>query len=291
MNSLTPLIFMLDQKEDNVIMNIDSNSKQENQINTGNDSYIADIANCYIKKNPCATVTTQAETITEEIDVIPTVICAGNVVIKLPVVLAETNITIPIEATITIDEVAMEIKRTKKNVFLTQSRLIPFSQDSRTGTGILFISGFIRKNIEYATQECPVGTSVNVCGDIRHCTVEVPFNFTTRVTFLRPPIFNENTTLSELEFFTDKLEGCDSCADPVFGRNYCDQSFFLTEFFNEKPYVELVRADVTEVDIHTNPTSNCQTSTEQRFTQLTQKMVVNLTLKVLQNQQVRIAAV
>ena len=272
-------------------MNIDSNSKQENQINTGNDSYIADIANCYIKKNPCATVTTKAETITEEIDVIPTVICAGNVVIKLPVVLAETNITIPIEATITIDEAAMEIKRTKKNVFLTQSRLIPFSQDSRTGTGILFISGFIRKNIEYATQECPVGTSVNGCGDIRHCTVQVPFNFTTRVTFLRPSIFNENTTLSELEFFTDKLEGCDSCADPVLGRNYCDQSFFLTEFFNEKPYVELVRADVTEVDIHTNPTSNCQTSTEQRFTQLTQKMVVNLTLKVLQNQQVRIAAV
>ncbi|MBW9157463.1 hypothetical protein G9F71_005810 [Clostridium sp. FP2] len=272
-------------------MNIDSKLNQENQINTGNDSYIADIADCCLKNNHCVTVTTQAETITEEIDVIPTVICPGNTVVKLPVVLAETKIIIPVEATITFDQVVMEIKRTKKNVFLTQSRLIPFSQDSRTGTGILFIAGFVRKNIEYATQTCPSGTSTNVCGDIRHCTVQVPFNFTTRVTFLRPPVFNENTTPSEIEFFTDKLEGCDNCTDSVLGRNPCDQSFFITEFYNEKPYVELVRADVTEVDIHTNPTSNCETSTEQRVTQLTEKVVINLTLKVLQNQQVRVTAV
>ena len=44
-----------------------------------------------------------------------------HIVVKIPVVLAETNITIPVEATITLDQVAMEIKRIKKNVFLTQS--------------------------------------------------------------------------------------------------------------------------------------------------------------------------
>ena len=241
--------------------------------------------------DPCATVTTQAESITEQIDVTPMVICPGPVVIKIPVVLAETNITIPVEATITLDQVAMEIKRIKKNVFLTQSRLIPFSQDSQTGTGILFIAGFVRKNIEYATQTCPVGTSVNVCGDVRHCTVEVPFNFTTRVTFLRHPVFNSNTTSSELEFFSDKIKGCDVCADPILGRNPCDQSFFFTEYFNEKPYVELVRADITEIDIHTNPILNRNTPTEQKFTQLTEKIVVNLTLKVLQNQQVMVTGI
>ena len=270
-------------------MNIDSKSSQGNEINMSNNTHIDDVEGCF--NRPCATVTIQAETITEEIDVTPTVICAGNVVVKLPVVLAETNITIPIEATITLDQAAIEIKRIKKNVFLTQSRLIPFSQDSRNGTGILFVAGFVRKNIEYATQTCPSGTGVNVCGDIRQCTVQVPFNFTTRVTFLRLPVFDENTIPSEMQFVTDKLEGCDNCADPVLGRNPCDQSFFFTEFYNEKPYVELVKADVTEIDIHTNPNSDCKNSTEQRFTQLTEKIVVNLTLKVLQNQQVRIAAV
>ncbi|MBZ9606781.1 hypothetical protein G9F73_002875 [Clostridium estertheticum] len=274
-------------------MNINYKSNQENQENqenqiTSNDSYTAA---CCTPSHPCATVTTQAESITEQMDVKPIVIKDGPVVVKVPVVLAETNITIPVEATITLDQVAMEIKRIKKNVFLTQSRLIPFSQDSRHGTGILFIAGFVRKNIEYATQTCPIGTSVNVCGDIRHCTVEVPFNFTTRVTFLKKPVFNENTTPSELEFFTDKIQDCDVCSDPVIGRNPCDQSFFFTEYFNEKPYVELVRADVTEIDIHTNPTSNCQTPIEQKFTKLTEKIVINLTLKVLQNQQVRVTAI
>ncbi|MGV8984649.1 CsxC family protein [Clostridium sp.] len=269
-------------------MDINYKSNSENQTNV---DYTAVCSTSSNLVDPCATVVTQTESMTEQINVIPSVIDAGPVVIKIPVVLVETNITIPVEATITLDRVAMEIKRIKKNVFLTQSRLIPFSQDSRVGTGILFIAGFVRKNIEYATQTCPIGTSVNVCGDIRHCTVEVPFNFTTRVTFLRPPVFQANTTPSELEYFTDKIQGCDTCSDPVLGRNPCDQSFFFTEYFNEKPYVELVRADVTEIDIHTNSSSNCVTPIEQRFTQLTEKIVINLTLKVLQNQQVRVTAI
>ncbi|WP_458339800.1 DUF7852 domain-containing protein, partial [Clostridium perfringens] len=64
--------------------------------------------------------------------------------------MAELNITIPVEATIKLDKEATEIKRIRKNVFLTQSRVIPFSEDCRPDTGILFIAGFIRKNIEYA---------------------------------------------------------------------------------------------------------------------------------------------
>ncbi|WP_346905902.1 CsxC family protein [Clostridium sp.] len=253
----------------------------DNKINTNNNTCVT---------NPCATVTTQAQSLTEQIPVTPIVIAPGPAVVKVPVVLAETNITIPVEAIITLDQPAIEIKRIRKNVFLTQSRLIPFSQEDGFGTGILFIAGFIRKNIEYATETCRTAETPNVCGDIRQCTVEVPFHFTTRIDFLRPPIFVENTTPSELEFFTDKLQGCDVCADPVIGRNPCDQSLFFREFFNEKPFTELVRADIAEVDIHTNPTSSCTTPTEQTFTEITEKAVVNLTLKVLQEQQVEITA-
>lgn len=238
----------------------------------------------------CAEVKTQKQSLTEQVAVTPTVITPGPAVVKIPVVLAEVNVTIPVEAIIKLDQPAIEIKRIRKNVFLTQSRIIPFSQDNRPGTGILFIEGFIRKNIEYATQTCYSPRNPNVCGDIRHCTVEVPFHFTTRITFVRQPNFIENTTPSELEFFTDKRKSCDACADPVIGRNTCDQSFFFTEFFNEKPFTELVRADIAEVDIHTDPYLNCETPTEQRFTKLTEKVVVNLTLKVLQNQQVRVTA-
>ncbi len=238
----------------------------------------------------CAEVKTQKQSLTEQVAVAPHVIANGPAVVKIPVVLAEVNVTIPVEATITLDKPAIEIKRIRKNVFLTQSRIIPFSQDDRPGTAILFIEGFIRKNIEYATQTCYTPRTPNVCGDIRHCTVEVPFHFTTRITFIRQPIFIENTTPSELEFFTDKRKSCDVCADPVIGRNTCDQSFFFTEFFNEKPFTELVKADIAEVDIHTDSHLNCETPTEQKFMKLTEKVVVNLTLKVLQNQQVRVTA-
>jgi hypothetical protein len=260
----------------------DNKINTNNKINTDNNTCVT---------NPCATVTTLAQSLTEQIPVTPIVIAPGPAVIKVPVVLAEVNITIPVEAIITLDQPAMEIKRIRKNVFLTQSRLIPFSQDDRPGTGILFIAGFIRKNIEFATETCMTSGTPNFCGDIRQCTVEVPFNFTTRVTFIRQPIFVENTTPSELEFFTDELHGCDVCADPVIGRNPCDQSLFFREFFNEKPFTELVRADIAEVDIHRNPTSSCTAPTEQRFTEITEKAVVNLTLKVLQNQQVEVTAI
>ena len=253
----------------------------DNKINTNDCKTAVDI---------CATVTSQVQSLTKQIPITPDVIKSGPVFVKIPVILSELNITIPVEATITLDQPAIEIKRIRKNVFLTQSRIIPFSQDNKPDTGILFIAGFIRKNIEYATQTCRTAGTPNVCGDIRHCTVEVPFNFTTRITFIREPIFVENTTPSELEFFTDKLKGCDTCSDPVIGRNPCDQSSFFTEFFNEKPFTELVKADITEIDIHTNPIFKCETPTEQTFTKITEKVVVNLTLKVLQKQQVKITA-
>ncbi|PRR78881.1 hypothetical protein CLLI_12200 [Clostridium liquoris] len=268
------ILLSVDKKEDNFMNNND----------------FEDSACCISPEhNICSSVTTSNEPLTEQICVPPAVISAGPVFVKIPVVLAESNITIPVHATITLDQPAIEIKRIRKNVFLTEARLVPFSQDNRPGTGIVFIEGFVRKNIEFATQTCQNG--VNICGDIRQCTVQVPFSVTTRVRFFRQPVFTENTTPSEMEFFTDKLKSCDICADNVIGRNPCDQSFFVTEFFNEKPFVELVKADIAELDIHKNPTSTCHNPTEQTFTQITEKLAINLTFKVLQNQQVELTAI
>ena len=77
----------------------------------------------------CAEVETECGCICEQECVNPTVIPCGDVFVKIPVVLAETEVTIPIEAIIKLDKDAIEIKRIKKNVFLTQCRLIPFSDD------------------------------------------------------------------------------------------------------------------------------------------------------------------
>ena len=288
--------------EDNNINddNIKNSSYGSLEINNDNEGLNKDNTNasecvetCHESVDPCEIAIDQVESLTEQVSVTPAIILPEPAFVKSTVVLAETNTTILVNATITWDEAIMEIKRIKNNVFLTQSRIISFCQGDQFSTGILFIAGFIRKNIEYATSTCAIAQTPNACGDIRHCTVEVPFNCTTRINFIRSPIFLKNIISSGLEFFTERLQGCDVCSDLVIGRNPCDQSSSLNEFFNEKPFTELVRADVAEVDIHTQitPPLSCKIPVELMSTQLTEKVVVNLTLKVLQKQQIRVTAI
>ncbi|CAB1244914.1 CsxC family protein [Clostridium sp. MT-14] len=265
-------------------------SGQKNEVYTDNTSN--NLAYNQNNDKSCAIVTAKTEGMCDQIRVKPDVIPYGDTFVKIPVILAETNITIPVEATITLDKEAIEIKRIKKNVYLTQCRLIPFSQDKKSDTGILYISGFVRKNIEYATEKCISSDKKNICGDIRHCTVKVPFNCTTRVKFIRKPFFRSNPNSQELQYFTDSLKSCDVCADPIIGRNPCDQNFTTTEIFNEKPFCELVKSCITEVDIHKCPVpvngKLYGSPMEQEFRTFTEKIVIDLTLKVLQKQQVRI---
>ena len=278
--------------------NIKNNSYSSLEINNDNEVLNKENTNdfecveaCHKSVEQCEIATDQVESLNEQISITPTVITPESVFVKIPVVLAEANTTILIEANITLDQEVMEIKRIKNNIFLTQSRIMSLCQDDSLGTGILFIAGFIRKNIEYVTKACTIAPTPNVCGNIRHCTVEVPFNFTTRITFLRSPIFVENTNSSELEFLKDGIQGCDVSSEPVIRRNSCDQSSLVTEYFNEKPFTELVRADIAEVNIRANSTLSHKIPIELMFTQITEKVVVNLTLKVLQIQQLKVGKI
>lgn len=209
-----------------------------------------------------------------------------GVYVKFPVILAETNITITVEDTITLNEEIKEIKEIRKNVFLTQSRLIPFSSSTiDPNSGILFINGFIRNSIEYETQTYTSVETVSTCGDIKHCTFEVPFNFTTRISFLRAPIFIKNTITSELEFVNDSNQIDDIYANSVIGCNPCEQCLMFTEVFNDNPFVELVKATFIEVDINKNLIFINESIPEEKITKITEKIIVNLILRVLQKQQ------
>ena len=223
--------------------------------------------------------------------VIPKTIEAGLFVAKIPVLLSEAKITIPIMAELKLEERAIEIKRIKKNVYVTQCHLLPTEPCDTTGT--LFIEGFIRKNVEYATEECS-GEGV-ICGRIRHCTFNVPFKCTTTVHFfkkpvLRGPIFTPNPPTTETEIFEDTLRDCDVCSEPIIGNDPCQQNFTSTEFFNEPVFCELVSATFNETDIHKHPRTCCENPTEQSFRRITEKVLLTLKIKVLQKQQVGLNA-
>lgn len=195
--------------------------------------------------------------------------------IKVPAVIAEPTLQIVVESKITLCTPATEIKRVKKNVFLNQVKLMPVafaridSTDYFTATRAkLFVSGHIRKNIEYAGANCN--------GALLDQIADVPFSgFTDLILndFITPPIIGIGES-AEANFLNETTQ-MDARLDKYFFQNLVK--------YNEQPYGELVAANFFELDF-----SPSLTTPEGTFTKLTDKIVMDLTVKVLQVQQVNI---
>lgn len=217
----------------------------------------------------------------------PTNIAAitSGVVAKIPVVLAELTLRVNINSIIKLPEFAYEIKDIKKKVKVTQCFLVP-------QTGMLFIKGFIRKNIQYATR---VGSTLqSFYGDIRHFTADIPFTCTTDVTFNGiPPAPIVNSTSNEFVYnMRQDVAGKDfGTKDKLLSSDLTEYNQVSTEFFNELPYCDLVSATIVELDEALNPTFPPFKEVpfeERMFERIEEKMVLDLTLKILQNRQVAI---
>ncbi|TDT61291.1 CsxC family protein [Fonticella tunisiensis] len=191
----------------------------------------------------------------------------GPAVVKVPVVLSEFTVQIDFESSIKLEEPALDIKRIKKNVFLTQCKLIP-------KTNKLFLRGFLRKNIEYSTVECADENGIN--GRIKHTTVKVPFECVTEVPFVVYPQFVKRFPQTEVEIFDPEL----------LGKKSTEQDFQDFEFFNEEVRCELVFAKICEEDIERDQTKVNKNPDEHTFQTLTEKVVLYLKIKLLQDQQV-----
>ena len=210
----------------------------------------------------------------------------SGVVAKLPVVLAELNIRFNVTSKIRLPEYALEIKNIKKRLKITQCLLLQ-------NTNVLFIKGFVRKNIDYSTK----GSSnrEGICGDIRHCTVDVPFECTTNVIFngITPaPVIN--TTQNEFEYFkTEELPNQFAEKDRLLSGDLSEYNQESTEFFNELPFCELISSRIVEFDEYLNRTDiKGEAPFEEKiFNKIEEKMVIFLTLKLLQKRQVAIGRV
>ena len=245
-------------------------------------SYMDDIANDQCKASVISETLALCENVPHTSDV-----TKEPVTVKIPVVLTECKVTITIESFLKLEDDISEIKHIRKNVYLNQCKLIPRSEDHEPNTGILFIDGFVRKNIEYITEEYTRKGVSN--GKVKHSTVKVPFKCTTRVKFKTQPKFTPTTPQDEVELLETNIRVCDPCEEGIVGRDICEQSFKFTEFFNEKVFCELISAEIVESDILENPTKKeCKLPIEQTFHNITEKVVLFLTIKLLQNQHVEI---
>jgi hypothetical protein len=211
----------------------------------------------------------------------------GPLVAKIPVVLGEREIQIDIEAEFRLKEPYYEIKRIKKNVYLTQCKLLPRSgiiEDGVLKSGKLFISGFVRKNIEYATADCVEEKIVS--GRIAHTTVDVPFTAVTEVVYAVPPVVNLRGAQVEVDLLNSCT--CHDCKGTLIGKSGCEQSFEDSINFTEKPYCELEGVRIIEEDLHRDPINYYSNLNVQLYNKVVEKMVIYVRVKVLQLQQVNI---
>ncbi|GAA0077259.1 hypothetical protein UT300005_16370 [Clostridium sp. CTA-5] len=210
------------------------------------------------------------------------------VTVNIPVVLTECNITITIESLLKLEDNILEIKHIRKNAYLNQCKLIQNSENDKPNTGILFLSGFIRKNIEYSTNEYNFRGVLN--GKLKHITIDIPFKCTTRVIFKTPPKFKTNTHPDKAEILQTNIGMCNPCKEDLNGRDIREQNFRSIEFFNEKVFCELISAEFLESDILENTTNKkCKPNHEQTFHDINEKVVLFLTIKLLQKQNVLIS--
>jgi hypothetical protein len=222
-------------------------------------------------------------------------ITTGHIVTKTPVVLAEVTVHLNTDFTFTVPVPVLEIKTIGKRLKLTESLLaLP--------TNKLFLKGFVRKNIQFATPIAFTGTTVSSI--VESHTIDVPFSCVTDLTgrFITPPVQPKMNSRSEFEFFTSTpLAGVNgfSAKDVLSAGDLAEFDQVSTEFFNELPFVELISATFTEFDLsigRTPGTVVVPTPTptvappfeEGTFTMIEEKMAIDITLKVLQNQQIRV---
>ncbi len=215
----------------------------------------------------------------------PSAVTAG-VVAKIPVVLAEKEVQIDVEARMRLRDKYFEIKRIKKDVFLTQCELLPRAGIIENGvpiTGKLFISGYVRKNIEYATADCVKHDVVS--GEIKHTTEKIPFNCVTEVTYITPPVLGNRGIQQKTDLFCGGCK-CDcKCEEERLGKLTCQEYLEDSITLVEKPYCELLGARIFEADIQRQP---CYEHGEKVYDELLEKMVVHISVKVLQLQQVAV---
>lgn len=174
----------------------------------------------------------------------------------VPVVISQFKICLQLENSIRFSEPVVCLKGSKKKVQLKECKLIP-------GTKKVFIKGIIAIALEYASARCQ--SSKGSTGNIRYLTYQVPFECTTEVCYINPPDIKSN---KDQKFIP--LEYHFICED----KGYFNQNI-VCEIVKYKINELLCREDV--VPIENIKGQDC-------FYKMKGKIVLNLTLRLMQNQ-------
>jgi hypothetical protein len=237
----------------------------------------------------------------ENVTVNPPLVDAGPTIVQLPITLAEIRVTSNLVANIHFPDPVLEIKDIKKRVKIVQCRLLLGGNTIDPATGLLtqgvplFIKGFIRKNIQYATP-CSHTKSDCVASEMRSLTVDVPFECVTTIApdqFFTNPVIPALNTRNEFDFFRaqDLGHGFPE-KDQLLSSDLSQFHQVSTYNYNQLPYCELISHRIVQWDeaIDRYPLPGNAPFEEGTFHTIVEKSLLEFTVKVLQKQQVRIGA-
>lgn len=224
----------------------------------------------------------------------------GPALVNLPVTLTEVRVTSNLDANIHFTDPVLEIKDIKKRVKIVQCTLLlggaELDENGDLITDIpLFIKGFVRKNIQYATP-CHNASGECVASDLRSLTVDVPFDCVTTIAaedFDRPPVLPEFNTRSEFDFFrAQKLGSGFPEKDRLLSSDLSQFHQVSNQFYNQFPFCELIDSRIVQYDeaIDRQPLNADAPFEEGVFFNMVEKSLLEFRVRVIQNQQVRIIA-
>lgn len=183
------------------------------------------------------------------------------------IVLADVAVETLVEADIHLPSHATDIKTIRKNVHLTQCKATPdFSDPFRVK---LFIEGFVHKNIQFVD---------GGHGCVKDFSVNVPFRCFDFVNLINPVAFPFNDQFSSKN--SENFEIREIAKDGM-GADRCNFGSITFEINNEPIHCKLLASQVDQWDI-LNHFDNWG-----RFDKITEKMSVNLFIKLSQKQQVQ----
>ncbi|EGW40638.1 CsxC family protein [Desulfosporosinus sp. OT] len=167
--------------------------------------------------------------------------CPGTVLV---------TVSIPTEAIFTLPTKALEIKKIRKNLKITQCRFFNFSPrvyGKPQDTPKLFLGGFVRKDIQYS--EAIRQTAHTVEGTIRDFVVDLPWTCVVDLghhLIIPPTLFGQQ---QEYEFLKTSSLPCGfSSKDKLMSGDISEFNMVSNEFLNALPNCTLVYSQINEMD-------------------------------------------
>lgn len=204
----------------------------------------------------------------------------GMFITKVPVLLLETTIQIDLDGMTEFPEPVLEIKQVKNVVKLLDTTLLLPSNK-------LFIKGYVRKNVDYATPAANIepSTASTIAAEIHSFTTDLPFKTVTNINeddYVNLPMMPKRNLSDQ---FTYRVN------EPVQSTSLSQLQHENQVFYNELPYCELISSKVIDWNDATDrrpfPEKKAPVG-EGRFMKIEEKMVVEFTVQILQKQQIRV---